>query len=109
LPTTFAKATTDLRVKIYGTTVGSGVTIQLDQAQLEDGYAATNYFDGSIPNIGAGWTSGNANENNSTSYLYPNRVTKLLRLNTEISNYLPINRPYFVISNVGIEKFGITS
>ena len=89
--------------------MGSGVTIQLDQAQLEDGYAATNYFDGSIPNIGAGWTSGNANANNSTSYLYPNRVTKLLRLNTEISNYLPINRPYFVLSNVGVEKFGITS
>jgi hypothetical protein len=109
LPTTFAKATTNLLVKIYGTSVGSGVTLQLDQAQLEDGYAATNYFDGSIPNIGAGWTSGNANANNSTSYLYPNRVTKLLRLNNEIANYLPINRPYFVISNLGVEKFGITS
>jgi hypothetical protein len=104
----FTKANTNLFVKVYGA-VGSGVTLQFDQAQLENGYLATNYFDGSIPNIGAGWTSGNANANNSTSYLYPNRVAKLLRLNNEIINYLPINRPYFVISNVGVEKSGITS
>jgi hypothetical protein len=86
----------------------SGTILEFDQAQIEQGYAATSYFDGNIANIGAGWTSGYANQNNSTSYLYPNRVSKILRLNAEVENYLPRNTPYFIISNVGVEKFGLT-
>lgn len=92
---------------IYGT-IPVGTVLEFDLAQIEYGYKATSYFDGSIPNIGAGWSDGFANENDSTSYLYPNRVSKVLRLNSDVENYLPRNTPYFIISDVGVEKFGLT-
>ena len=96
-----------LKASVFGNT-GAGTEIQFAYAQLESGYSATNYFDGSITKAGAGWMDGPTAANDSISYLYPNRLSKILRLNSEIQDYLPINRAYFVISAIGVEKLGIS-
>jgi hypothetical protein len=59
--------------------------------------------------VGAGWTSGNANANNSTSFIYTNRAVKMARLNAEISEFIPINTGYFVNTLFALESSGITT
>lgn len=108
LPTTFNKTNTNLFVKIYGGS-GSGTTYQFDCAQIENGALATDYFDGSMIGMGAGWTSGIANQNNSTSFIYSNRAEKVSRLTSEIKDFVPVNTGYFIKSLLALESSGITT
>jgi hypothetical protein len=106
--TEFTAADTNFYVKIYGTSVDASVTLQFDCAQIEKGFTATNYFDGSLISLGAGWVGGNTNENDATSYLYPNRATRVSRLTGEVAKYLPLNTPYFVYTEFGLESSGVS-
>jgi hypothetical protein len=108
LTSAFTKANTNLFVKIYGGT-STSATIDFDCAQIEQGVNPTDYFDGSMTESGAGWTSGIANQNNSTSYIYTNRESKVSRLNAEISDFIPINTGYFIQSLFTLESSGITT
>ncbi len=108
MPETFAKANTNLFVKIYGGS-STATTYYLDCAQIEKGSKATDYFDGSMISMGAGWTTGIANQNNSTSFIYSNRDVKISRLNSEIPYFVPINTGYFIKSLLALESSGITT
>ena len=105
LTSKFTKANTNLFVKIYGGTA-TAATIDFDCAQIEQGAVPTDYFDGSLTSLGAGW-SGTANA--SISYIYPNRTPKISRLNSEIKDFIPINTGYFVNTLLALEKSGITT
>jgi hypothetical protein len=108
LPSLFTKANTNFFVKIYGGTA-TAATIDFDCAQIEQGVKPTDYFDGSMTGVGAGWTSGIANQNNSTSFVYTNKPAKLSRLNAEISEFIPINTGYFINTLFALESSGITT
>jgi hypothetical protein len=73
----------------------AGATIELDCAQLEESYYPTDYFDGSLTNVGGAWFNGVA-ANYAQSAMYPGINTKLTRLTNEIEKYLPLNTPYRV-------------
>jgi hypothetical protein len=96
IPETYV--TPKLKCEIIGD--ASGFDIYVDAVQLEAGYSATDYFDGSMGTLGAAW-AGTANT--SKSYIYPNKDARLTRLFLEIKNWLPINTPYVVTSESGIE------
>jgi hypothetical protein len=104
----FSKADVNLFAKIYGGT-STSVTIDFDCAQIEQGVRPTSYFDGSMSEVGAGWTGGISVENESTSYLYPNRTAKISRLSAEISQFIPINTGYFINTLFALESSGITT
>jgi hypothetical protein len=108
LTSLFTAANTNLFVKIYGGTA-TEATIDFDCAQVEQGVKPTDYFDGSMTEVGAGWTSGIANANNSTSFVYTNKTAKVSRLNAEISDFIPINTGYFVNTLFALESYGITT
>lgn len=80
-------------VGLYGTDTVNGTTINLDAAQLEPSYSATDYFDGNIATAGAVW-GGTADD--SVSYLYPGKNVKIPRLVREVYDSLPINTPYSI-------------
>lgn len=80
-----------------GTDPSSGNTLHFDAAQVEAGYAPTDYFDGSYSENGAYWTG---TENNSVSVLFRNKTVKMDRLIYEINSYLPLNTPWTIISGV---------
>ena len=103
VPSTFATATTYSIVSLYGT--GTGKTINVDSAQLEPFYLATDYFDGSLPvSYGAVW-AGTANA--STSYLYTKKSIKIPRLLAKVVEFVPQNTPYIITSFAGTEGTGI--
>jgi hypothetical protein len=106
LTSLFTSANTNLFAEIYGGT-STSATIDFDCAQIEQGVKPTDYFDGSMTEVGAGWTSGTAN--NSTSFVYANRTAKVSRLNAEISDFIPINTGYFVNTLFALESSGITT
>jgi hypothetical protein len=108
LTTAFTKANTNFFVKIYGGSA-TAATIEFDCAQIEQGIVPTDYFDGSLISLGAGWTTGIDNQNNSTSFIYPNRDAKVSRLSSEIADFIPINTGYFVKSLLALETSGITT
>jgi hypothetical protein len=93
---------------ISGNTTGN--TLAIDAAQVEAGYTATDYFDGSYIGRGAFWL-GDAHD--SESMLYANLATKLGRLQAELKNYLPINTPYILTigdpTNKTLESSGFSS
>lgn len=76
----------------------SGVTVEIDSAQLEASYYPTDYFDGSLTLSGGAWNLGTlgADAHAAASFYYPGINTKMTRLANEIEKYLPINTPYFV-------------
>lgn len=81
-------------------------TLNLDAAQLEEGYIPSDYFDGSFPaEYGVTW-SGEPYE--SSSHCYKIKQVKIIRLIQELENFLPSNTPYVVSSHAGIEVTGIT-
>ncbi|CAB4137831.1 hypothetical protein UFOVP325_109 [uncultured Caudovirales phage] len=82
-----------LKATIYGT--GTGAVINLDAAQIEEGYGSSDYFEGSYTNRGAYWTG---TANNSISVLYRNKAPKINRMIFEIPNYLPMNTAYTITS-----------
>jgi len=93
----------ELTVNIEG---GFASSVNVESAQLENGYYPTDYFDGSYPpEYGVTW-SGEPNE--SASHCYKIKQTKIIRLIQELENYLPSNMPYNIQSYAGTEVTGIT-
>ena len=81
----------------------TSAAINFEAAQLESGFKATDYFDGSFINNGSEW-SGTAHA--STSYMFQNKGVKIPRLQQELPKYLPIGMPYILESQDGIEFSG---
>jgi hypothetical protein len=77
----------------FNNTWSSSATINVDAAQLEQSYSATDYFDGNIATAGAVWEG---LEDDSPSHLYPGKTVKIPRLVREVYNSLPINTPYSI-------------
>jgi hypothetical protein len=98
IPATYSLPT--IECKIVGTSSGDS-TVLLEAAQLESGYAATDYFDGTMVTSGAEWLG---SAHNSVTYLFPNKDERLARLYIEILRYLTLNTPYIVKSVNGIES-----
>ena len=99
----------ELRFEISG--LFGGAVIQLDCAQIEQSFAATDYFDGSMEESGAAWVAyddlideaftidhanGDAYANNGVSVIYPNIDMRALRLDREIDGFLARNTPYII-------------
>lgn len=104
VPSTIDASTLSLEVTISGETIGNVVNI--DNAQLENSYNPSDYFDGSMGFAqGAFW---GGVENESASYLYVKRISALPRLISELPNYLPMGTPYVLYSYYGIEHKSIT-
>ncbi|CAB5219673.1 hypothetical protein UFOVP221_113 [uncultured Caudovirales phage] len=66
--------------------------VWVDDAQLEQSYTPTDYFDGGYTD--AYWLNGVAHR--SPSYLYPNQSTKFNLLYNSIDSVLPSNTPWRV-------------
>jgi phage tail-like protein len=81
----------------------SGTDVLFDASQLENGFTATDYFDGSYVNDGAFWVG---SSNASESVMYSNYSNKIVRLFNEIENYLPSGVPYTVTRLDGIATIG---
>lgn len=90
-------------IVFFGSQTNTSNTVFIEAAQLESGYQATDYFDGSYTNNGAEW-EGIANH--SVSYMFQNKAVKIPRLKAEIAKYLPLGTPYTVSSQDGIEFYG---
>lgn len=102
---TFNASTLQFTVKVIGDNT-KGHYIQLDAAQLEQAFRATDYFDGSLPaEYGISW-QGTAN--NSASHAYRNKQSKFIRMIKELENVLPSNTPYEIYTYAGREITGIT-
>ena len=99
IPNNYAQSTTTVTAKLYGTS--SSATIQLDAGQLESGYSATDYLDGSLTTRGAAWT-GTANA--SISILYRNKATRISRLITTLPIQLPLNTPFMITTGATTNK-----
>ena len=82
---------TTLTVKVTSATRSKD--FYLDSAQLEDGFAATDYFDGDRTYDGAAWSG---THQQSPSVYYPNKELRLAHLMDSIVEYLPISTPYYV-------------
>jgi phage tail-like protein len=84
--------------------------LYFDAAQIEQGYAATDYFDGDYVNRGAAWVS---TPNDSESIAYPQKTFRLNLLKNNINDFLPINTPYIVTTGYDtlstIEFLGFSS
>jgi hypothetical protein len=103
VPGTFG-ANTVITCRLSGTTTGQ--TINLDGAQLESNYLPTDYFDGEFPAAyGALWAGA---DNESVSYLYPNKDIKVPRLIANLAEYMPIGTTYSVSTYAGLEYIGIS-
>ena len=97
-----------LKATVSGT--GTGSVINLDAAQLEEGYGSSDYFEGSYISRGAYWTG---TANNSISVMYRNKSPKINRMVFEVPNYLPMNTAYTITSGfndvVVLETSGFSS
>jgi len=97
-----------LKATVLGT--GNGSVIDLDAALIEEGYGASDYFDGGYTSRGAYW-SGTAS--NSASVIYRNKSPKVNRIMSEVPNYLPLNTAFVVTSGfngtVVLENSGMSS
>jgi hypothetical protein len=106
VPDTLVAANTYITSRITTAAAISSTTIQFDGAQLEDGFVATDYFDGSYSWAGASWAKA-INANSSYSYLYANKDSKLSLLKSQITDWLPFRTPYIVRSKYGVEFSGV--
>lgn len=97
-----------LRVTVSG--VGTGALLNLDAAQVEEGYVATDYFDGSYTARGAYWL-GTAND--SISVMYRNKPPKIDRLMSELPEFMPLNTAFTITSGfndtIVLENSGVSS
>jgi hypothetical protein len=64
-----------------------------DAAMFIQGNGPATYFDGSYEDRGCSW---DGTANNSISYFYPNRASKLDRLAATINYMLPLQTPYYI-------------
>lgn len=79
----------------------SGQTVTLDNAQVERGYAPSEYFDGSMPaDYGVVW-SGTAHA--SKSFYYTDKNIKIPRLLLTLNEWVPRHIPYRIRSYAGLE------
>lgn len=103
VPRNFIAADTSATVYISGSFTGA---VQLDAAQLEPKYQATDYFDGNYGTERDALWSGTVN--NSPSYLYPNKIINVSRLADELPKFLPYDTPWIISSYSGTEASGIS-
>jgi hypothetical protein len=96
VPKTFQNVYLKVEVST-GDADSNGNVLCFDAAQLEQGYTATDYFDGTYASQGAYWTG---DPNDSVSVLFRNKSVKMDRLIAEISPFLPLNTPWSVVSGV---------
>jgi hypothetical protein len=80
-----------LLAEISGTTTGN--TVFLDASQVEQGYRATDYFDGNYFTRGAYWVG---DVDDSKSIFYSGKVSKLGNLTNQLPEFLPMNTAYVV-------------
>lgn len=94
-------------VVTYDIEISGGVgTYYLDCAQFERGQFATDYFDGSLPSdFGAVW-EGTAD--NSNTHLYANKPSKVPRLGKTLTNWIPPNTFWRLMSYAGVEYTNLT-
>lgn len=88
---------------IYGTR-SAVQTIRMDNAQLEEGQKATDYFDGNFFSQDAMWVNGS---NQSASYLYVNKNQKMSELLVHMNDWVPLGSTWMVRSQFGIEAIGL--
>jgi hypothetical protein len=82
-------------------TLATGVTVTVDNAQVEEAYKPSEYFDGSMPaDFGVVW-GGTAHASKSFYYLAKN--IKIPRLVKTLSDWVPKNTPWRVRSYSGLE------
>jgi hypothetical protein len=75
-------------------TTAEGETVYLDRAQIEPSFIPTDYFDGALPvPFGAVWEG---DEYESTTHLYPNLTSKIMRLKEELPKYIPTGLTYLI-------------
>lgn len=100
----------DVKLAISVSGDGNGNVISLDDAQAEEAYKATDFFDGDYGARGAYWVG---TENISKSIIYPNKFSKLGTLETELAKYLPLNTAFVITSGfetlTTVEVKGISS
>jgi hypothetical protein len=106
VPTTLTSANAYLTATVTTAANITSTTIQFEGAQLEDGYFATDYFDGSYTVSGAIWNKA-SNPNSSYSYIYPNKDSKLALLKSQITDWVPYNTAYMVRTKFGVEFAGV--
>jgi hypothetical protein len=87
-------------------TVGSGVNFWVDNAQFEQAFKPTDYFDGSLPQASGVFWSGTAHA--SYSYRYDNWTIKMARLLNTLKYWVPMNSPWRVRSYKGLEGTSAT-
>lgn len=92
----------DVNVVTYEVTfTGSTGNFYLDCIQFEKGNKVTDYFDGSLPtSYGAVW---GGTENNSETYLYPNKPSKIARLGKTLNSWVPMNTFWRLRTYAGVE------
>lgn len=105
VPQEFNATSTTLTSSLSGDFSGDNI-IYFDNAQTEMRYSPSDYFDGSAGYVqGAFWAG---TEHQSASYLYPNIMTKMTRLVSEIPNYIAINQPFTISTAYRLEYKNIT-
>lgn len=90
-----------LALTFTGTLSNSSVNIWVDAAQVEAGFNATDYFDGSLPAASGVYWSGTAHA--SYSYFYQSRTIKMARLLDSLSQWVPMGTQWRVRSYKGEE------
>ena len=90
-----------LALTIAGTLSSSSINVFVDAAQVELGFNATDYFDGSLPEASGVFWSGTAHA--SYSYFYQNRTIKMARLLETLSQWVPMGTQWRVRSFKGEE------
>jgi hypothetical protein len=116
IPQTFNAPTTAIRAHVYVVYDVSGEgnlgtnQLYVDGAQIELGYTATDYMDGSFSARGANWDGA---INDSVSYQYRNRGRKIAALTADIPGIIPLNTAYIITSgsyaNKNLEYYGFSS
>jgi hypothetical protein len=84
----------------------SGQTVWVDNAQFEQAYKPTDYFDGSLPQASGVFWSGTAHA--SYSFRYDNWTIKMARLLNTLYQWVPNNAPWRVTSYKGLEGTSAT-
>jgi phage tail-like protein len=69
--------------------------LYFDAAQVERGYAQSDFFDGDYVVQGGAW---DGTQNASVSFFYPAKLNKIGNLKNTISQFLPMNTPYVITS-----------